>query len=145
MIYVTITLVTYLKYYLRTRTLSEINSLHQVDDVIYQLHSSRGIRQGNYCNNLATRVIPYIFSKSAIGETILKTLLPHFSWGPCCLDTSNIRIYIHHKFFFPTMPKLYTLGFSLCREQFLTKYNGFKMQGKWDTCHIQSIVTSTGR
>ena len=31
------------------------------------------------------------------------------------------------------MPKLYTLGFSSCTEQFLRKYYGFKMQGKWDT------------
>ena len=31
------------------------------------------------------------------------------------------------------MPKLYTLGFSLCTEQFLRKDYGFKMKGKRDT------------
>ena len=129
MICVTITLVTYLKYYLWTTNFSEINSLHQVDDIIYQLHSSKGIRQRNYCNNLATRVIPFIFSKSAIGGTILKTLLPHF------LENPVVLIPIHHtlqsqQLFFRTMPKLYAVGFSLCTEQFLIKYNAFKMQGK---------------
>ena len=37
-------------------------------------------RQGKYCNNLAIRVIPFfIVSKLSVGETILKTVLPHFS------------------------------------------------------------------
>ena len=76
-IYVTITLVKYLKSYLLTRNLSEINSRDQVDD-FYQLHLSRSIRQGNYFNDLATRVIPFIVSKSAVGGIILKTLLSHF-------------------------------------------------------------------
>ena len=40
-------------------------------------------RQGNYCNNLATRVIPFfIVSKSSVGETISKAILPHFSKDP---------------------------------------------------------------
>ena len=37
-------------------------------------------RQGNYCNNPATRAIPFfIVSKSAVGETISKPVLPQFS------------------------------------------------------------------
>ena len=37
-------------------------------------------RQGNYFNNMATRVIPFfIVSKSSSGETISKTVLPHFT------------------------------------------------------------------
>ena len=41
------------------------------------------IRQGNYCNNLATRVIPFlIVSKSLVGETISKNALPHISKDP---------------------------------------------------------------
>ena len=37
-------------------------------------------RQGNYCNNLTTKAIPFfIVSKSAVGETISKLALPHFS------------------------------------------------------------------
>ena len=59
-------------------TFYKINLHHQVDDVICQLYLSRGVRKRNYCNNLATRLIPLIVSKSAVGETILKTLLPHF-------------------------------------------------------------------
>ena len=40
-------------------------------------------RQGKYCNNLATRVIPFfIVSKSSVGETILKTVLPHLPKDP---------------------------------------------------------------
>ena len=40
-------------------------------------------RQGNYCNNLATRAIPFfIVSETSVGETILKTVLPHFSKDP---------------------------------------------------------------
>ena len=42
-----------------------------------------GYRQGKYCNNLATRVIPFfIVLKLSVGETILKTVLPHFSKEP---------------------------------------------------------------
>ena len=38
---------------------------------------------GKYCNNLATRVIPFfIVLKSPLGETILKTVLPLFSKDP---------------------------------------------------------------
>ena len=73
-----ITLVAYLLYYLLTRNLFEIKLCHQVDDVICQLHFSRDIRKRSYCNNLATRAIPLIVSKSAVGEKISKTLLPHF-------------------------------------------------------------------
>ena len=41
------------------------------------------IRQAKYCNNLATRVIPFfIASKSSVGKTILKTVLPHFPKDP---------------------------------------------------------------
>ena len=37
-------------------------------------------RQGNYCNNLATRAIPFfIVSKSSVGETTSEAFLPHFS------------------------------------------------------------------
>ena len=37
-------------------------------------------RQGNYCNNLATKAIPFfIVSKSSVGKTISKTVIPHFS------------------------------------------------------------------
>ena len=40
-------------------------------------------RQGTYCNNLATKVTPFfIVSKSSVGETISKTVLPHFSKDP---------------------------------------------------------------
>ena len=112
---------------------------------IYQLHLSRGMRQGNYCNNLATRVTPFIISKSAIGETVLKTILPHVLEDPVVnniIDTNNIIVYSHYKKLFSNMPKLYTLGFSLRTEQFLRKYYVFKMQGKWDTCPIQNIMTS---
>ena len=70
--------VAYLLYYLLTRNLFEIKLCHQVDDVICQLHFSRDIRKRSYCNNLATRAIPLIVSKSAVGEKISKTLLPHF-------------------------------------------------------------------
>ena len=73
---------TYLIYYLQTRNLFQINSHHQVDDVISQLHLSRGIRQGNYCNNLATRVTLFIVLKSAVREAILKTVLPQFLEDP---------------------------------------------------------------
>ena len=39
-----------------------------------------GFRQGKYCSNLATRVIPFlVVSKSSVGETTSKTALPHFS------------------------------------------------------------------
>ena len=51
-------------------------------------------RQGNYCNNLATRIIPFfIVSKSSVHEIILKTVLPHFSKGPF----DDFIIYSHHK------------------------------------------------
>ena len=41
------------------------------------------IRQAKHCNNLATRVIPFfIASKSSVGKTILKTVLPHFPKDP---------------------------------------------------------------
>ena len=37
-------------------------------------------RQGNYSKNLAIKAIPFfIVSKSAVGETISKTVLPYFS------------------------------------------------------------------
>ena len=37
-------------------------------------------RPGNYCKNLATRVIPvFIVSKLSVGKTFSKTVLPHFS------------------------------------------------------------------
>ena len=37
----------------------------------------------NYCNNLATRVIPFfIISKSSVDETISKTVAPHSSKDP---------------------------------------------------------------
>ena len=40
-------------------------------------------RQGNYCNNLASKVIPFfIISKSSVDERISKTVLPHFSKDP---------------------------------------------------------------
>ena len=40
-------------------------------------------RQGNYCNNLATRVITiFIVSKLSVSETISKTVLPHLSKDP---------------------------------------------------------------
>ena len=49
----------------------------------YFRKSATSYRQGKYCNNLATRVIPFfIVSKSSVGETILKTVLPHFSKDP---------------------------------------------------------------
>ena len=72
--------------------------------MIYQLHLSSGIRQGNSCNNLATRVIPLILSKSAVAGKFLKTLLPIF------LRTLLSRYQWNHSlqsplFFFPTMPK----------------------------------------
>ena len=41
------------------------------------------LRPGKYCNNLATLVIPFfIVSKSSVGETVLKTVLSHFSKDP---------------------------------------------------------------
>ena len=47
------------------------------------LCSKHFIRQGKYRNNLEIRVIPsFIASKSSVGETILKTVLPHFSKDP---------------------------------------------------------------
>ena len=40
-------------------------------------------RKGNYCNNLATRVIPFfIVLKSSVGEAISKTVPPYFSKNP---------------------------------------------------------------
>ena len=40
-------------------------------------------KQGNYCNNLATGVIPFfIVSKSSVDKAISKTILPHFSKDP---------------------------------------------------------------
>ena len=40
-------------------------------------------KQGNYCNNLATRVIPFfVVSKLSVGEIILKTVPTHFSNDP---------------------------------------------------------------
>ena len=62
---------------------------HPID--ILHSFSIISIRQGdycnnlatNYCNNLATRVIPFfIVKKSSVGNTILKAVLPHFSKDP---------------------------------------------------------------
>ena len=39
-------------------------------------------RQGTYCKNLAIRVTPFlIVSEWSVGQTISKTVLPHFSKG----------------------------------------------------------------
>ena len=95
----TITLVSYLIFYLRTRNLFEINSHHQVEGVIYQLHLSRGMRQGNYYNNLATRGDPIYCLKISNRWNNFENHPTTFSWGPSCLDTNNI-VYSHYKKFF---------------------------------------------
>ena len=48
-----------------------------------EVNQSKPTRQGNYCNNLATRAISFfIITKPSVGETISKTVLPHFSMDP---------------------------------------------------------------
>ena len=95
--------------------------------------SSASVRQGNYWNNLATRVIPFfIISKSSVGEAISKTVLPHF------LMTSLSRYRWRHNLrsaqnlLFQTCLNYIVLGCSLCTNQLLIKHYGFKMQGKQD-------------
>ena len=47
---------------------------------LFSVHYYSICRQGKYCKNLATRVFPFfVVSKLSVGETILKTVLPHFS------------------------------------------------------------------
>ena len=51
----------------------------------YSNFESKENRQGkNYCNNQVARVIPFfiVLLKSSVGETILKTVLPHFLRTP---------------------------------------------------------------
>ena len=56
---------------------------------------SRENRQRKYCNNLPIRVIPFfIVSKSSVGKTILKTVLPHFFKVP---RYQGVIIYGHRK------------------------------------------------
>ena len=90
-------------------------------------------RQGKYCNNLATRVIPYfIVSKSSVGKTILKTVLPHFSKDPVAQIPMTSQFMVNPKFLFQTCLNYTLLGCSLCTDKFLIKYYGFKIKGKQD-------------
>ena len=90
-------------------------------------------RQGSYCNNLATGVIPFfIISKSLADGAISKTVLPHFFNYP--LPRYRWRHYLQspQKLLFETCLNFISSGCSSCTNQFLIKYYGFKMQGKED-------------
>ena len=98
---------------------------------ILQKMIANGYRQGNYCNNLATRLIPFfIVSKSLVGETVsnpsyhifLRSPLPRYRWR------HNVRS--PQKLFFQTCLNYISLGCSLYTDQFLIGHYGFKMQGK---------------
>ena len=90
-------------------------------------------RQGKYCNNLSTRVIPFfVVSKSSVGETILETVLPHFLGTPLPRYRWRHNLRSPQQFLFQTCLNYISLGCSLCTDQFLIKHYGFKMQGKRD-------------
>ena len=89
------------------------------------------LRQGKYCNNLATMVIPFFIVQNhqelkqfwkLSYHISLKNLLPRYQWR------RNLRS--TQKYLFQTCSNYISLRCSLCANQFLIKHYGFKMQGK---------------
>ena len=92
----------------------------------YDMKRWKNITQGNYCNPF------FIVSKSSVDETILKTVLPHFSNNQLPRYRWRHNLLWPQKLFFQTCLNYTSLGCFLCTDQFLINYHGFRIQGKRD-------------
>ena len=100
-------------YNLLTKFQTEKNQsfpVYQLPAVVSSQNLNWGYRQGNYCNNLETRKIQFfIVSKLAVGETISKTVLPHFSKDPITYIAMTSKFTVTAKIIFANMLKSYML------------------------------------
>ena len=90
-------------------------------------------RQGNYCNNFATRIVSFFLSRNHQEVKQFPKPSHHIF-----LETPSLRYWWGHslrspqKLYVQTCLNYISLKCSLCTDQFLIKAYRFKMQGKWD-------------